>query len=306
MDNLRHWNALHETDPKYTKNFKRAGGFSGTAQNPTYAIRKMTDKFGPVGIGWGMDKPDFDYVHAQEGEVLVFCTLQLWYMDGDKKAVTYGVGGDSVVSSTKHGLRVDDEGKKKAFTDALTNAMKSIGMAADLHLGMFDDSKYVNDLNKKFSENGEKEEPDTVSKKIQRDLLYALNAYEADNIELFFQDYDKEFNVLPQMMRDYIMDTVENRKKILANGVAPKIEFGFINVAEAVDFAKEANGQIEKSRDVRELSEWVSSHEDMLKALDKMLSAQKYQSPEGTPHQRFLKNYNAKLAFLSQQPLAAE
>lgn len=30
-DNLAIWNVLSKTDPKHTKAFKRAGGFSGTA-----------------------------------------------------------------------------------------------------------------------------------------------------------------------------------------------------------------------------------------------------------------------------------
>lgn len=147
MENLEIWKSLEKTDPKYTKQFKRSGGFSGTAQNPTYAIKKMTDVFGPAGIGWGIEKPEFTFVNAQEGEVLVYCTISLWYVSGGVKAYTWGVGGDTAVSKNKYGLNADDEACKKATTDAMTNAMKTIGMAADLHLGMFDDSKYVNAVN---------------------------------------------------------------------------------------------------------------------------------------------------------------
>lgn len=152
MSNLEIWNSLSETDPKYTKSFKRAGGFSGTAQNPTYAIKKMTDHFGPCGKGWGIGKPEFTIHDAGEAGVLVYSTISLWYMDGAQRCETWGVGGDTAVTKTKFGLTADDEAFKKATTDALTNAMKTLGVAADLHLGMYDDSKYLNGLKEKFAE----------------------------------------------------------------------------------------------------------------------------------------------------------
>lgn len=152
IDNLRHWKSLCETDPKYTKQFTRSGGFKGTAQNPTYAIKKMTDTFGPAGMGWGTGKPEFQFVSGPDGETLVYCTLSLWYLDDGKINTVWGVGGDSAVLKNSYGIKCDDEACKKSFTDAMTNAMKFIGMAADLHLGMFDDSKYVNDLKAKLGE----------------------------------------------------------------------------------------------------------------------------------------------------------
>lgn len=157
MSNKEIWEKLSKTDPKYTKNFKRAGGFSGTAQNPTYAIMKMTENFGSCGSGWGMGKPEFQTHDLGELGMLVFCTLSLWYMSGKERCEVFGVGGDSVVSKNKYGLSADDEAYKKAYTDAMTNAMKMIGMAADLHLGMFDDSKYVNTVAAEVKEKEEKE-----------------------------------------------------------------------------------------------------------------------------------------------------
>ena len=35
-ENLKIWDSLKKTDPKHTKPFKRAGGFSGTAVAPIY------------------------------------------------------------------------------------------------------------------------------------------------------------------------------------------------------------------------------------------------------------------------------
>lgn len=147
--NLAIWDALSKTDPNHTKGFKRAGGFSGTAIRPIWIIQRLTEQFGPVGVGWGMGKPTFDLVHASEGEVAVYCTVECWHTH--RENVFVGVGGDKAVGKNKHGLNVDDEAFKKAFTDAVGNAFKFVGIAADVHMGLFDDSKYVNDTAREFA-----------------------------------------------------------------------------------------------------------------------------------------------------------
>ena len=149
--NLRHWDVLSRTDPRHTKPFQRAGGFRGTATKPIWIEMRLTEHFGPCGIGWGCDAPQFNLVPAGE-ELLVFCTLRCWYMDGEARAEVYGVGGDKVLVKQQSGLRSDDEAYKKAFTDALGNAFKHVGSNADVHMGLFEDSKYVAELRREFAE----------------------------------------------------------------------------------------------------------------------------------------------------------
>jgi hypothetical protein len=80
-----------------------------------------------------------------------------------RKKHVYGVGGDKVVSYIKANEQYnrperwenDDEAFKKAFTDGLTNAFKLIGVGADVHMGMLDDSKYVNAVAHEFQEEAE-------------------------------------------------------------------------------------------------------------------------------------------------------
>ncbi len=147
---LRHWLNLCRTDPRHTKGFKRPGGFSGTAIRPIWNQYRLTEHFGPCGVGWGTDKPEFTTMEAG-GEVLVFCTLKCWYMDDDgKRAELYGVGGDKAMAKRQSGLATDDEAFKKAFTDALGNAFVRIGVSADVHMGLFEDSKYVESLKRQF------------------------------------------------------------------------------------------------------------------------------------------------------------
>lgn len=147
MSNLEIWDKLGKTDPSQTKAFKRSGGFKGTAIKPVYTEKKMTETFGPAGTGWGFSEPTFKVEPGANGEVLVFCWLTLWYVqDGKRSDPIPGVGGDKLIAKFSSGLSSDDEAFKKAFTDAIGNAMKHLGMSADVHMGRFDDSKYVRDL----------------------------------------------------------------------------------------------------------------------------------------------------------------
>lgn len=161
-NNLRHWNALSKTDPKHTKPFQRAGGFRGTAIRPIFSTMMMTEHFGPCGIGWGMTKPEFTTVSSGD-ETLVYCTVGIWYADpavaAKHRQPVYGVGGDKAVTKNKNGPVFDDEAFKKSYTDALSNAMKQIGVGADVHMGMFEDAKYVSDLKKEFDEDAPKPTP---------------------------------------------------------------------------------------------------------------------------------------------------
>ena len=152
LDNMKIWDALGKTDPAHTKQFTRAGGFRGTAIKPMWANLRMTEFFGPCGIGWGMYKPEYQLVEVAE-EVLVYCTLNVWYaIDGKERGQVYGVGGDKVAVKGKDGIRTDDEAFKKAYTDALSNAMKMIGVGADVHLGQFEDNKYVQSVAEEFKQ----------------------------------------------------------------------------------------------------------------------------------------------------------
>lgn len=162
--NTRIWDLLGKTDPTHTKKFTRSGGFKGTAIKPMWSNLRMTEVFGPCGLGWGQTEPQFQTVQA-EGEILVYCTVGMWYMDnGNKCGPVYGVGGDKALTQIfekdrdgnkskdeatgrfKTYPQSDDEAFKKAYTDALSNAMKFIGIAADVHMGRFDDNKYVKSM----------------------------------------------------------------------------------------------------------------------------------------------------------------
>jgi hypothetical protein len=187
-NNLELWDKLGKTDPAHTKGFTRGGGFKGTAIKPMWSYKRMTEEFGPCGKGWGICEPSFQVVPGPEGEVLVFCTASIWY--GPEKALVFGVGGDKAVGKNKYGLNSDDEAFKKAFTDAITNALKMIGVGADVHMGLFDDSKYVNTMKDEFA--GEKTSDDKPKATSAAEQKRGLEAIENDLLDCHtIADVDK-------------------------------------------------------------------------------------------------------------------
>ena len=141
--NTEIWDKLKRVPPEHLKGFQRAGGFKGTAIKPMWTIHRMTEVYGPVGKAWGIDPPSFQTVTAGD-EILVYCTVGVW-ISREAEGRFYGVGGDKVRAMFSNGPRNDDEAFKKAYTDALTNALKMLGAGADVHMGLWDGNKYVDE-----------------------------------------------------------------------------------------------------------------------------------------------------------------
>lgn len=201
MSNTALWDALGKTDPNHTKGFSRAGGFKGTSVKPMWVLRRLTEQFGPVGEGWGTEKPEFTLVHGAEGEVLVYCTVAVWH--GGRDNTSYGVGGDKAIARNKNGLFHDDEAFKKAFTDATLNGFKSLGVAADIHMGLFDDDKYVSDLREEFDEKPE------VPASVEAFLKGLREAYGANDAEDY---WSKNWPAVPMEWRPYALEQKEQIK----------------------------------------------------------------------------------------------
>lgn len=158
--NLVIWNQGQETDPNYTKDFNR-GGFQGTAINPTYLIKKATTIFGPVGIGWGWEilEERFNEGHLLKtgnGTRAIVHTLRVsvWYLHPEtaERGSVIHFGQTTMVGENKNGPFTDEEAPKKSLTDAIGKALAALGLSADIHLGLYDDNKYVNNLERKFAE----------------------------------------------------------------------------------------------------------------------------------------------------------
>lgn len=211
-DNLRIWRAVEKTDPSQTKGFKRAGGFTGTALKPMWVWQRLTEQFGPFGEGWGCSKPEFTTIPAGN-ELLVYCTVSAWH--GSRDNALWGVGGDKVIAETKNGPKADDEAFKKAFTDALMNAFKFVGVGADIHMGRFDDNKYVQQLEREFSG------ADELITGDQRNILMTMLEQSGADVKGFCTFY--KIDALPSLPANRYEHAVAMlEKKLAAKGAAQR------------------------------------------------------------------------------------
>lgn len=128
--------------PDIAKKKIQAGKLKGmTNISPMWRIEKLTELFGPAGIGWMTDKETY-WVTEGAGEAMVNCTLQLRiFVDGQWSEPICGIGGSKLYGKGV-GDGINDEAYKMAQTDALSVACKNLGLAADVYYGM-DDTKYA-------------------------------------------------------------------------------------------------------------------------------------------------------------------
>jgi hypothetical protein len=143
-DNMQLWNRFEKTDPKYTKNFKGTGGFEGTDINPMWRAKKMTEAFGPCGIGWGSEEIDVRIETGLDGTKVWYSKVRVWYIWEGQRGTIEQWGGTRLSGTNKNGCFTDDEAAKKSYTDAEGKCFTKIGIGADIYLKLFDGSKYSN------------------------------------------------------------------------------------------------------------------------------------------------------------------
>lgn len=111
-----------------------AGRLKGMSDvNPMWRIKILTDVFGVCGFGWKYEVIK-QWTEAFGNEVKGFCNINLYIkIDGEWSEPIFGTGGSSFVTMERNGAYVNDEVFKMALTDALSVAMKSLGVAADVY-----------------------------------------------------------------------------------------------------------------------------------------------------------------------------
>lgn len=113
---------------------------------PQWRYLAMTELFGPCGIGWKYTLEKVWTEPGADGETLAFAIVNLFIKNGDEWSDAIpGIGGSTLIDKEKGGLHSSDEGFKMATTDALSVAMKMIGVGADVYMGSWNGSKYRDD-----------------------------------------------------------------------------------------------------------------------------------------------------------------
>lgn len=147
------YNKIKEV-PKEAQKAITGGRLAGmTDIKPMWRIEKLTEIFGPVGLGWYAPITKREIIDGANGEKIAIVDINLFVnykvpynLEEDLwSEPIIGTGGSSFVAKEKNGLYTSDECFKMAYTDALSVACKMLGMGANVYWG---DSKY--NTNKKI------------------------------------------------------------------------------------------------------------------------------------------------------------
>lgn len=140
-DNLKLWESVEKTNPAHTKEV--TFGRKITAIDPYQQVKEATKVFGAVGKGWGWSVERVEYLPTNELAVLI----RLWHGDSSNSFDQWGQASLYIDKAEK---KKDCDCFKKATTDGVTKCLSFLGFNADIFLGKYDDSKYVNGLKDEF------------------------------------------------------------------------------------------------------------------------------------------------------------
>ena len=153
------WNKVCETPKEHTKHVAQRGGF--TAINAHYQVMRATEIFGAVGSGWGYtvrhDMMTVDKV------IYAIADVTVWHGNRDNVFGPWRGMSELLNLKGKH----DADATKKATTDALTKALSHIGIGADVFLGLYDDNKYMAELEQKASQKAAAKAPKITDQQIK-------------------------------------------------------------------------------------------------------------------------------------------
>lgn len=144
MANKDIWNALKQPPATALKEIQGGRLRGMTDVSPQWRYETMTEQFGPVGVGWRYEIIRTWSELAPDNQRFAFAEISLFFKNGEtwSEAIP-GTGGSLLVANEKGGLHANDEAYKMAVTDALSVAMKMLGVAADVYAGRWDGAKYT-------------------------------------------------------------------------------------------------------------------------------------------------------------------
>ena len=165
------WNALKQPPVSALK--KIGGGrLKGmTDINPQWRYKAMTEQFGICGVGWTYKIINTWSEQGADGVILAFAKIALLIKIEDVWSEPIpGIGGSTMVAKETSGLYSSDECYKMAVTDALSVAMKMLGVASDIYEGLWDGSKYRDASEQRPRKTTQKNNPEQSGKNLQGEI----------------------------------------------------------------------------------------------------------------------------------------
>lgn len=208
MDNLFFYDAGREV-PQEAKKEIRGGRLSGkTDINPMWRIKKLTEMFGPCGIGWYY-KSIKEWTEPHGDSVAAFVKIEMYIkVGGEWSMPIQGTGGSMFVEMEKNGAHVSDECFKMATTDAISVACKQLGIGADVYWDK-DCTKYGRDGDQETGEPAAQEDAETASLRSQMESECRRCGYGAAAIRKTYK-----VNDIRHMSKLQLKDAIGRMKKL--------------------------------------------------------------------------------------------
>ena len=185
MSTMELWDRVFKTDPKHVKPIT-GKDYSGNSPKPYYIVERLTQEFGPCGIGWGYTIESERFERFSDTDVLHIARVRMWFMLGGKRGEVEQMGQTKATYVTGQGkFKVDEDAPKKSVTDALVKCASYLGFAGDIFSGRWDDSKYVAELKKEFSETISAPKEAAKAATHTDDRIVEMQTAAADMVELF-------------------------------------------------------------------------------------------------------------------------
>lgn len=208
MGNLDLYNKLKVVPAEAIKPIQ-SGRLKGKSDiNPMWRIKTMTEHFGVCGIGWKYVITK-QWTETYGTETKAYCNIDLFVkVDGQWSDSIQGTGGSSEVTMERNGSYVSDECYKMALTDALSVAMKALGVGADIYFekgkSMDYSSKYAmqEDLSKTQQQKTQTQQQNTQyhTNDVNEGLDYLSRCVNKENLIWVVQTY-KPLTANPQFMQ---------------------------------------------------------------------------------------------------------
>jgi hypothetical protein len=177
------WDRVCITDPKAVKPIT-GKQYKGNSPKPYWIVERLTEEFGPCGIGWGFTILNERMERLTDSDVLHVAVVRLWYVMDGKRGELEQIGQTKAVyEKSAGGFMVDEDAPKKSVTDALVKCASYLGFAGDIFAGRWDDSRYVESARQHYAE----PPPPPPAKKtgVMADVLASLPALTPEESEYY-------------------------------------------------------------------------------------------------------------------------
>lgn len=116
--------------------------YSGDSPRPHWVVQRLTEIFGPCGIGWGYTIIS-STIHPPLGDgktAIHSAHIGLWYMaDGERSDLVEAIGATEFSGVRSNGKQyADDDAFKKSVTDGIVKAASLLGVAGEIFMGIYD------------------------------------------------------------------------------------------------------------------------------------------------------------------------